>query len=200
MDQSDSFEGLMGRLRDGDQDAAVEVVRRLAARLNGLARAQLDTWVRRKVDPEDVVQSVFRSFFCRYEAGRFDVASWDELWSLLAVIAARKCINRVEYFSAKCRAGEVPAPAWWADDSVGGWPAVAPGPTPLETAVLNEAVEQLLRGLEGDDRAMAELSLQGYTAREISARLGHSERTVGRLRERLKRRLERMQAAEAAGP
>jgi RNA polymerase sigma-70 factor (ECF subfamily) len=45
-----------------------------------------------------------------------------------------------------------------------------------------------------DERAVLELSLQGYTATEISERLGRAERSVRRLRERVRKRLERMQA------
>jgi RNA polymerase sigma-70 factor, ECF subfamily len=202
MNDSEPFDRLMERLRAGDDDGAADVVRRLSARLNGLARSQLDTWVRRKVDPEDVVQSVFRSFFTRYEAGRFDLASWDELWSLLAVIAARKCVNRAEFFGAKRRdaSSEVALPGSDGGGSAGAFPAVDPGPSPFEAAVLSETVDQLLDGFNGDDRAVVELSLQGYTTTEISDRLGFAERTVRRLRERIRRRLERMQAVEADGP
>ena len=199
MDETDSFDRLRGRLREGDEDAAAEVVRRLAARLNALARAQLDTWVRRKVDPEDVTQSVFLSFFTRYEAGRFDVASWDELWRLLAVIAAHKCTNRAVYFGAKRRNAGAEVPLSDPEHgSADNGRAIDPGPTPYEAAVLGETVEQLLRGLDNDDRSVVELSLQGWTTREISGRLGLSERTVRRFREHLKARLESMRAEAAA--
>jgi RNA polymerase sigma-70 factor (ECF subfamily) len=193
-DEGESFDGVMDRLQCGDEDAAAAVVRRLAARLNGLARTKLRTWVLRKVDPEDVIQSVFRSFFARCRAGQFNLASWDDLWQLLAVIAARKCANRAQFFGAKCRAdaAEVAPPRW--DGSGGPLRALDPGPTPFEAAVLGETVVQLLEGFNDDDRAIVDLSLQGYTTREISAHLGLAERTVRRLRERLKRRLERMQA------
>jgi RNA polymerase sigma-70 factor (ECF subfamily) len=67
-------------------------------------------------------------------------------------------------------------------------------PTPLEAAALGETVEQLLAGLDEDERPILELSLQGYTTQEISARLGRAERTVRRLREQIRNRLERMQA------
>jgi RNA polymerase sigma-70 factor (ECF subfamily) len=197
MDQFESFDRLMNRLREGDGDAAEAVVQRLSSRLNRVARTHLETWVRRKVDPEDIIQSVFRSFFTRCEAGRFDLASWDELWGLLVVIAARKCVNSAEFFGAKCRnATAETAFLSWVDGVGQGerYPAVDPGPSPFEVAALRETVEQLLEGLDGEDRAAVELSLQGYTTREISERLGLAERTVRRLRERLRHRLERMQA------
>jgi RNA polymerase sigma-70 factor (ECF subfamily) len=74
------------------------------------------------------------------------------------------------------------------------WPE-APGrePTPLEAAVLNETVERLLAGLNEAQRPVLELSLQGYTAQEISERLGRAERTVRLLREGVRKRLEQMQ-------
>jgi RNA polymerase sigma-70 factor (ECF subfamily) len=66
-------------------------------------------------------------------------------------------------------------------------------PTPLEAAVLSEPVEQLFTGLDEDERPILELSLQGYTTREISERLGRAERTVRLLRGGVRHRLERMQ-------
>jgi RNA polymerase sigma-70 factor (ECF subfamily) len=66
-------------------------------------------------------------------------------------------------------------------------------PTPLEAAVLGETVEELLAGLDEDERPILELSLQGHTTREISERLGRAERTVRLLREGIRHRLERMQ-------
>jgi RNA polymerase sigma-70 factor (ECF subfamily) len=47
------------------------------------------------------------------------------------------------------------------------------------------------------ERPIIELSLQGYSAAEISQQLGRAERSVRRLRERLKRQLERRQNSDA---
>jgi DNA-directed RNA polymerase specialized sigma24 family protein len=49
-----------------DEQAARENFDRFARRLIGLARTRLDRRIRQKIDPEDVVQSVFRSFFTRH--------------------------------------------------------------------------------------------------------------------------------------
>jgi RNA polymerase sigma-70 factor, ECF subfamily len=195
MEQHDSFIQLAERLRERDQGAATEVFRRFGDRLIALARTELDARIRRKLDPEDIVQSVYRSFFSRYHAGQFDLATWDSLWSLLTVITVRKCLNRAEYYLAGRRnvAGEVDGVSG-GDPATGLSAAIDREPTPFEAAVLTETVEQMMRGLEPDGRTIVELILQGYTEPEISARVGRSERTVRRVREHIKKRLLRMRA------
>jgi RNA polymerase sigma-70 factor (ECF subfamily) len=70
----------------------------------------------------------------------------------------------------------------------------APGrePTPDEAAVLGETIEQLFSVMDEQERPVLELSLQGYTTREISERLGRAERTVRLLREGIRHRLQQM--------
>jgi RNA polymerase sigma-70 factor (ECF subfamily) len=186
-----SFADVLRRLEAGDGRAASLVVRRFAHRLAALARRRLDTVLRRKVDPEDLVQSVFRTFFHRCRAGRFDLEGWNDLWSLLALITVRKCVNKAEYFRAECRHR--------GREGTAGWDAVDREPTPLEAAMLTETVEDLLRGLDPPDRQVVEMSLQGYTVVEIGERLGRAERTVWRVRERLRRKLQRLLTEAVAG-
>ncbi len=76
---------------------------RFVRRLIALARSQLDSWIRSRVEPEDVVQSVFRSFFTRFESAQFQVDGWDSLWTVLALITVRKCRNRMEFWHAAKR-------------------------------------------------------------------------------------------------
>ena len=102
MTEDETFAELMSRLAANDQDAATVVFRRFAERLIGLARTKLDPRVLRKVDAEDVVQSAYRSFFTRHAQGRLEVSSWNELWSLLTVITARKCAIMVRKISGRC--------------------------------------------------------------------------------------------------
>jgi RNA polymerase sigma-70 factor (ECF subfamily) len=188
MPADESFEEVMTRLQAGDQDAAAEVFARFARRLIALARLHLDSRLRQKVDPEDVLQSVFKSFFLRQARGEFDLGSWDSLWALLSVIALRKCGRQNDHFNALCR--DVGREAQAAgEQSDASWQALAREPTPAEAAMLAETVEVLLRDLKEREREIVSLALQGYTAAEISAQLNRPRRTVYNLLERIKKRL-----------
>ena len=67
-------------------------------------------------------------------------------------------------------------------------------PTPEQAAALAETVQQLLGRLGADERPIIELSLQGYSTEEISAELGRAARSVRRLRERVRKQLDRLRA------
>jgi RNA polymerase sigma-70 factor, ECF subfamily len=188
MPADNSFDELMGRLRARDGEAAREVFNRFAGRLIGLARTRLDRTLRAKVGAEDVVQSVFKSFFRCHADGQFDLRDWDGLWSLLVVITARKCGRQIRRFH---RAGrdvrkEMPAPD---DSDAHGCEALARDPSPEEAAVLTETLEQVMRGLQERERQVLELRLQGWTVPEISARVGRTEYTVEGILRRLRQKL-----------
>ena len=86
----------MARLRSGEDAAAREVFERFAGRLVALARRRFNRLLARKVDPEDVEQSAYKSFFVRHRAGKLDVSDGDALWNLLILITLRKCADRAE--------------------------------------------------------------------------------------------------------
>jgi RNA polymerase sigma-70 factor (ECF subfamily) len=193
----DSFAEFLARLQAGDDAAARQLFERFTGRLLALARRRFITGLRPKVDPEDVVQSAYKSFFHRHAEGKFEVDGWNGLWGLLAVIAVRKCAQRVAHYRAECRdtAREVSAPP--GQEGAAWLEPLGREPTPLEAAELSETVEQLLASLDEDERPVLELSLQGYTTQEIKQQLGVPERTARRLRERVRKRLERMQREHA---
>jgi RNA polymerase sigma-70 factor (ECF subfamily) len=192
-----SFHALLGRLGAGDPDAATEVFRRFAQRLVSLAADRLQGVIRHLAGPEDVVQSVFRSFFTRQRDGQFDLHGWDGLWDVLVVITLRKCCNRVEYLHAACRDVRRQVPI---DEAAAGSvlsrEVVAREPSAAEALELAETVEQLLLLFQDRERAIVELSLQGCPVAEISARLGCTERKVYRVRERVRQELRRMMQAD----
>ena len=180
MSLDDPFTELMARLRRGDDEAAAAVFRHFVRRLINFTRSQLDTWVRRKTDPEDVVQSVYKSFFARYEAGQFVVADWDSLWGLLTCIAVRKCANRVRFWQAARRESGREVSLSSAGVSPEDRQLSAREPTPAEAAALTETLEHLMQGLPAFDREVLVLHLQGHDIPDISVRVARSERTVRR--------------------
>jgi RNA polymerase sigma-70 factor, ECF subfamily len=185
---------LAGQTGEGDARAVFEHFTR---RLIGLAHAHLNVRFRHKIDVEDVVQSVYKSFLIRYGEGALAAEGWDGLWGLLTCITVRKCADRIRYLRAQRRDAtrEEAAPA--AEHAEPWRNAVSREPTPEEAAVLAETVERLMRGLDGDERSVVELSLQGYSTQEISATLNRAERSVRRLRERVRKQLEGLRAQGA---
>ncbi len=195
MPGDDSFPELMDRLRSGEDQAAREVFERFATRLMGLARRHLDGRLSVKVDPEDVVQSAYKSFFVRQREGTLTAGNWDSLWGILTMITIRKCADRAAYFRADKRDVARETSGRGDDSSPDAMAEIALDrePSPEEAVVLTETVEALFQAVcDPDERAILELSLQGYSAPEISESLGRAERSVRRLRERLRKRLERM--------
>jgi RNA polymerase sigma-70 factor (ECF subfamily) len=189
---SNSFAEFLERLHGKDDAAAQELFARFAHQLIALAQRHIGAELRHKVEAEDIVQSTYKSFFCRYGDGNLEVVNWNSLWGLLTLITVRKCAERAAYHRAERRdaAREI---------SMAGSPAARwqdpldREPTPQEAAMLNETLHQLLTDLDEEDRPVLDLSLQGYSTREISERLGRAERTVRLLREGIRHRLERMQ-------
>jgi RNA polymerase sigma-70 factor (ECF subfamily) len=194
MPSHDSFDALMTRLQRGDDEAAAQVFQRFAHQLIRLARSQLDGLIGQKVDPEDVVQSVYRSFFCRHAAGQFDLPNWNGLWGLLTVMTVRKCSEQAEYFRAARRdvRRELSLPdEAQARAAVG---LLAREPTPAEAAAMTDLLARWLGGFEGHEQLILTLHLQGYTLLEITGQVGRARRTVQRTIERGRKRLLRLHA------
>ncbi len=190
MSPTDSFDALMARLRQGEDDAAAELLSRFANRLIALARVRLGVRTRAKVDPEDVLQSVFKSFFLRCAHGQFDLHDWDDLWALLVTITLHKCGHQVQHLYRARRDVRRETPQGnAADGSTRPWEALARDPSPEEEVALADEVDALLRSLNERDRSVVCLWLRGHRPSEIATQLGVLERTVFRVLERVRRRL-----------
>jgi RNA polymerase sigma-70 factor (ECF subfamily) len=175
------FDQLMSDLRGGDPVAARQVFDRFARRLAGLAAARLPAAARGRLDPEDVAQSVLRTFFRRQAAGEFTPDHWDALWSLLAVLAARKCGHHVAHLFAGKRDAGREVPLGVGSDSSPTLEPADRSPSPSEVAAFRETLGLVLDGLTERERAVVELRLQGHTVPEVADRVGASERSVHRL-------------------
>lgn len=187
-----SVEELISRLRQGDSDAESQLFHRYVNRLLALARQRLDRITSGKVDADDVVQSVYRSFFLRLRKGQFNVPDSASLWALLTEITLRKCGRRQAFYRAARRDAGREVNGQSPDETNIPWEAIAREPTPHEAAMLAETLEQIMRPMDQRQQQMMMFGLQGFNDREISEKVGRSQRTVRRHLQRVKSKLESM--------
>ena len=192
MDANDCFSTVIEGLRAGDDLAARQLVRRFTGQLIVLARRRLDSALTYKVDPEDLVQSVYKSFFKRLEAGQCEFDTWDSLWGYLALLTVRKCLDRAEYYRAARRSLGRERPL----TAEAMWTVLSREPTPPQALILIEMVEQFMAGLDQRGQDVLSLHLQGYSIGEIGDQLGRAPRTVRRTILRAKNRLRNYIALE----
>lgn len=198
MDEPRSFDDLMARLAAGSDTAASCLFHVYGQRLIALARSRLDERIRQKLDPEEVVQSVFKSFFARHAAGEYDLDDWDRLWALLVRVTINKCVNRNQHFRTNGRSVDAEVSAQAGDNSsTGAWEFIDRQPGPEEAAVLTETTQEAMRGLDKTDCKVIQMWLQGYTHREIASELKRPQATVQRVIARVRERLQRMLSADA---
>jgi RNA polymerase sigma-70 factor (ECF subfamily) len=187
---------LVARWQQGDQQAATELFQRHVDRLVALAQTRLSSKLSQRIDPEDVVQSAYRSFFAGTRDGRYDLQRGGDLWQLLVTITLHKLHNQVRHNLAQKRAV---SQEQWLDPHLdpGETPTamMAQEPSPLEAVTLIDEVEQLMRGLNPEQRPILQLRLQGYDLREIANETQCSHRTVCRVLERVRQQLEQARQA-----
>lgn len=176
---------LVSRWRAGDQDAAKELFDRYASRLVALARRQISQRLVSRVDPEDVVQSVFRSFFGRVKAGKFRIEDQDDLGKLLVRITVHKTLRKVEYHLAAKRDPRMEAVQgdFASDDLL---QVLDRDPTPEAVVAFLDQLDHLLSQLRPEERQILEMRFQGYSNGEITKKLGIYDRKIRRLIERVR--------------
>ena len=191
---------LLLRWRGGDQQAAAELVQRFTVRLLALARSQLSDKLARRVDPEDVVQSAFRSFFTGARAGRYALERSGDLWRLLAAITRHKVLGQVDRQTAAKRSIQREQ-QFGTESSLFALhgEALTRDPAPDEAAALIDEIAAMLRPLEPRHRQMVEMRLQGFPLAEIAAATDRSERMVRVVLQQVKTWLQQRCAAAAAG-
>ncbi|HLW64273.1 MAG TPA: sigma-70 family RNA polymerase sigma factor [Gemmataceae bacterium] len=171
---------LLQEIQSGEELAAEELFRRYAPRLGAFARKRWPAVLASRLDPEDVIQSVFRSFFRHARQGMYELSQEDELWNLLMVICINKLrVQYVRHCAAKRDARRTQSAnaewltALWTDPD----------------ATLDLIVRDQIERLPSDHRRVAELRLQGHEVASIAELIGRSRRSVERLLQECRQRL-----------
>jgi RNA polymerase sigma-70 factor (ECF subfamily) len=180
-----SDRSLLRRFQRGQADASTALYLRYAGRLKDLAAKQSSADLARRVDPEEIVQSVFRTFFRRAAQGHYMVPDGEEIWKLLLVIA----LNKVRAVGAFHRAAKRDI-----RQTVGGAAfqraiESESGPDEEALTVLRLVVEDLLHAMPEPHRQMIERRIEGYEVAEIAANVQRSKRSVERVLQEFRDRL-----------
>lgn len=168
---------LLERFRGGDDGAADALFTRYFDRLTALARARLSARLARRVDPEDVALSTYRSFFVGARGGRYALGRGGDLWRLLSAIAVHKLHKQARREGAARRsvAAEVPL----GPDTEAAIRRLS-DPTPTDALALADELARVFGLLEPFGQRVLELRLQGHRLAEIAQETGRSERSVRR--------------------
>lgn len=170
-------------VKAGDSAAATRLWQHYFDRLVRSVRARLLGQNRAVSDEEDIVLSVFDSFYAAAENGRFpDLSDRDDLWRLLLRMAARKVVDKRRHDLRKRRGGNVRFHSLGnAGDDEKVIEAIGDEPSPEMVLMMQESVEQLFSHLGvGQLRELAGAKLEGYANAELAQRFGCSERTIER--------------------
>jgi RNA polymerase sigma-70 factor (ECF subfamily) len=174
---------LVRYVRGGDDRAAEELYRRYAARLRRIVAERCPSAFSSRFDPEDIVQSVFRSLYEGVRKKFYDIPKGGEIWGLLFVLAANKLRDQISFHQAERRtvhrteanqAGSL-------DEFLAADDATA--------ALLKLTVEEYLAGLAVGDRDIVGLRMSGHSIEEIVQQTGRAKRTVERVLQTARDRL-----------
>jgi RNA polymerase sigma-70 factor (ECF subfamily) len=175
---------LIQRCQTGSETAAQQLFDRYVERLLVLARWHISEKLRSRIDPEDVVQSVFRTFFIRLRNESFTFDEADDLFKLLTRITLHKTLRQVAFHRAARRNPERELkPASNDQDRI--MEVLDTEPDPETVVAFADQLKTFLSKFSEQEQQIIELRLQGHTSEEIAEKLGTYDRKVRRVLERI---------------
>jgi RNA polymerase sigma-70 factor (ECF subfamily) len=181
-----SDRSLLRRVQGGQSDASTQLYLRYAERLHALVMAKTSRDLARRIDAEDIVQSVFRTFFRRATHGHYSVPEGEELWKLLLVIA----LNKVRAAGAHHRAAKRDVRLTVGGEAFDRALESEQSSDEAALATLQLVIDDLLDGMPAAHRQMIELRIEGYEVQEITEKVQRAKRSVERVLQNFRTRLE----------
>ncbi len=181
---------LLEAWKRGNERAAGYLLKRYQTRLLPLVRVRLSRKFARRIDPEDVLQSAWRSFFSRVRSNRLEPQDDDGVWRLLVTLSLRKLYRQVHRHTAQQRSVDLE------QQELTAWLGQRPstGPTAQQIAMLMEEIRLLSQTLDSTACEVLKRSLQGQDVPLIARETGFQERSVRRALERIQRSLPHREA------
>ena len=171
---------LLARIQEGSEGAASELHRRYAQRLLALTRAKTGPELQARVDVEDIVQSVFGSFFRGAKRGIYAAPDGEELWGLFLVIALNKIRAKGSHHRAAKRDVRRTVNEGIAEPDEGSG-FDPPSDDASAYLLLRLVVDEVLAAIPDSHRDVVRMRIEGYEIAEIAEKSGRSKRTVERI-------------------
>jgi RNA polymerase sigma-70 factor (ECF subfamily) len=182
--KSSDFRSFQARLQQGDSDAATKLFDEYSRKLVRLAGNNIHPTLLKRFDGEDVVQSVFRTFFRRHEEGKFRIEHSQQLWKLLVTLTLCKARSLARRHTAERRNAQ-------ADRTVStDHPLFDRQPSPEDALALWEEIDVVLDGLPDRAGEILSMRLEGKSKTEIAAELNLSRQTIHRVLALVQQRLQ----------
>ncbi len=176
---------LVAAAGDGSETAARDLFDKYCERLLRLAGSRIGPKFVSRLDPQDVVQSAFRTFFTRARNDEFVFDAQDDVFKLLVRITVHKTLRQIAYHRAARRnpAAELGHGSAAQDQLL---QVMAAGPTPDAEAAVVDNLRAFVGQLAAPDARVLELKIQGHTTAEIAEMTGSYDRKVRRVLERIR--------------
>jgi RNA polymerase sigma-70 factor (ECF subfamily) len=175
---------LVRRFRHGSEDAATQLYLRYARRLRALARARCPRNLAVRVDADDIVQSVFRSFFQAARRGLYEVPRGEELWKILLVIALNKIRDATSFHQAARRDVRLTAQAEHNQAAL-----AEKQQDDASLVFLQLVIDEALERLPPPHRRMVRMRIEGHEVAQIALATGRSKRSVERILQEARQKL-----------
>jgi len=183
------FQNLMEQIADGSESAVESLLGLYGDHLCRAVRRRLNRALRPKFDTSDFVQAVWASFFCdRGQLARFEHSG--DFVAFLTKMANNKVVDECRR-RLQTQKANVNRERSLSEDASGE--TVLPGrePTPSQVAIGHEQWERMMGGVPSHHRPILKLRAAGSTHEEIASLLGVNEKTVRRVLNKLRGRMER---------
>jgi RNA polymerase sigma-70 factor (ECF subfamily) len=168
MSEANSFTDLIRRVRQGDEQAVAELVRKYEPAIRREVRLRLsDPRLFRLFDSMDIVQSVLGSFFVRAAAGQYDLDSPGQLGKLLVAMTRHKLAFQVRQQRAQRRDHRRVAEGSFHQENL-----VAQQDSPSQLVAGRELLAEFRNRLSEEERQLADLRAQGQEWAAIAAVMG----------------------------
>ncbi len=191
----DDYSEFIGRIRQGDEGAAEELVRHYEAEIRLEVRGWLrlrNPALRRVFDSMDICQSVLASFFARAALGDFDLDEPSQLIRLLVGMARKKVAEQARHHQRQRRdvrrVGDLALEA-------GAVASTAESPSRVASG--RELLQKFRERMSEEERRIAELRAKGFDWAGVATELGG---TPDGRRKQLARAVARVEEDLGLGP